>query len=243
VNVEETRTWLDRLYIDAPGAGLTAEHRKKAVEIAAICAEMALALERIGRRSEITIVDAAAGKGYVGLAAATLCAKALRPAHVILVDRNPDRLASADHAARRLGPGGVRFTFRVGDVNDAAVWQEMPALVVALHACGTAADAILAAAVAARARRLLVVPCCTPALERPSAELMGIPRHAAVRRAFLEALVAAERTLRLEAAGYATEVVPFVAPTVTPYNLVWRARRVGEPGRMRAAAERLARLS
>jgi hypothetical protein len=87
-----------------------------------------------------------------------------------------------------------------------------------------------------------LVPCCTPAAERPAAEALGIPRHAPVRRAFLESLVAAERTLRLEAAGYETEVVPFVPPTVTPYNLVWRSRRVGEPGRMRAAAERLTRL-
>ena len=52
----------------------------------------------------------------------------------------------------------------------------------------------------------------------------------------------AERTLRLEAAGYATEVVPFVPPTVTPHNLLWRARRVGEPRAMADAAERLERL-
>jgi short-subunit dehydrogenase involved in D-alanine esterification of teichoic acids len=55
-------------------------------------------------------------------------------------------------------------------------------------------------------------------------------------------MVDAERTLRLEAAGYETEVVELVPPTVTPHNLVWRARRVGEPGRMARAAEALARL-
>jgi hypothetical protein len=33
--------------------------------------------------------------------------------------------------------------------------------------------------------------------------------------------------------------VPFVAPTVTPHNLLFRARRVMEPRRMAAARTRL----
>jgi threonine dehydrogenase-like Zn-dependent dehydrogenase len=242
VTVAEARAWLERLYIDAPGAALRKEDAKKAVELAALAGEIALALAHTRARGEITVVDAAAGKGYVGLLCAALCARAGRPAHVVLVERDEGRLASAQVAAQRLDAPGVRFAFRAGDVGDAALWPEAPSLAVALHACGAAADAVLGAAVAVRARRLVVVPCCTPAAERPAAETLGIPRHAPVRRAFLEALVAAERTLRLEAAGYATEVVAFVAPTVTPYNLAWRARRVGEPGRARAAAERLTRL-
>jgi len=34
-----------------------------------------------------------------------------------------------------------------------------------------------------------------------------------------------------------------VPPTLTPHNLLWRARRVGEPRRMAAAAANLARFS
>ena len=48
-------------------------------------------------------------------------------------------------------------------------------------------------------------------------------------------MVDADRTWVLEAAGYQTEVVEFVGPTVTPHNLLWRARRVLEPVRMAAA--------
>jgi hypothetical protein len=55
-------------------------------------------------------------------------------------------------------------------------------------------------------------------------------------------MVDSERTLALEAAGYETTVVPFVPPTVTPHNLLWRARRVGEPRHMAAAAEKLERM-
>jgi hypothetical protein len=188
------------------------------------------------------VVDAAAGKGYAGLAAATLVSRSARRARVVLLERDARRLEAAGRAAEKLRPTGVTVELRLGDAGDPGLWPEAPSLVLALHACGAATDAVLDAAVRARATRLFVVPCCTPAEERPATERLGIPRHALVRRAFLEALCAAERTLRLEASGYATEVVAFVPPTVTPYHLGWRARRVGEPGRMREAAQALARL-
>jgi hypothetical protein len=129
-------------------------------------------------------------------------------------------------------------------VGDPRWWPDEPDVVIALHACGAVSDTVIDRAIAVRARRLLVVPCCTgnAASADLAARTLGIPSHAGVRRAFVEAIVAAERTLRLEAAGWETEVVPFVSPTVTPYHLLWRARRVGEPRRMANAAEDLARL-
>jgi len=144
---------------------------------------------------------------------------------------------------------GVTFTWGAGDAGDAALWPDEPDVVVALHACGEASDLIIDQAVAVRARHILVAPCCVadtlPAARRAvaRADSMGLPPQAGVRRRFIESLVDAERTLRLEAAGWETLVVPFVAPTVTPHNLIIRARRVGEPERMRVAAERLARLT
>jgi hypothetical protein len=134
------------------------------------------------------------------------------------------------------------------DVADPAAWPTEPDLVVALHACGPASDVIIDQSLAVQARTLLLVPCCTSkdvpsaALAQLRAEQLGLPRHAEVRRRFIQSIVDAERTLRLEAAGWQTTVVSFVAPTVTPHNLLWRAERVGEPGRMAEAVDRLARL-
>jgi len=64
-----------------------------------------------------------------------------------------------------------------------------------------------------------------------------------LRRRVLCALVDVERALRLEAAGFETHVEEFVAPTVTPHNLLLCARRTGSAARMARAAERLAGLS
>ncbi|WP_044252584.1 methyltransferase, partial [Chondromyces apiculatus] len=145
-------------------------------------------------------------------------------------------------------PPAPSITVSQGDVADLTLWPSDPDLVVALHACGPASDRILDLAVARRARWLFLVPCCyagavpfSPTAEA-RADALGVPRHAEVRRRLITGLIDAERTLRLEAAGYETTVVPFVPPTVTPHNLLWRARRVAEPRRMAEAASRLAKL-
>jgi len=252
-NVSDVEAWLDRLYVAAAGATLRAEERKKARELTGLLDEVARAVRGCGRRdAELTLVDAAAGKAYVGLLAAPLVLAPLgRRARVLLIERDAARVAAARQAAASLGAAagaGVRFEAVLGDVADASLWPAAPDVVVALHACGEASDHVIERATAARARHVLLAPCCIAdaipaarrALER--ADAMGLPRHAAVRRRFVQAMVDAERTLRLEAAGYETVVTPFAPPTVTPHGLLWRARRVGEPVRMRAAAADLARL-
>jgi len=241
MSVDEIEALLFRLYIDADGAKLRKEDKKKALELAGLVAELKLSAGRLARSGELVLVDAAAGKGYVAVLSATV----LAPAHVILIERDPRRLALAEEAAVRSASPGVRFSFHSGDVADPTLWPTRPDIVIALHACGRAADAILDAGVAASARLILLVPCCTPTEARHDrqAEEIGIPRHAAVRRAFLDTMLAAERTLRLEGAGYHTEIVAFVPPTVTPHNLLWRARRIGDPNRMHKARTQLSRLA
>lgn len=237
----EVEDLLDRLYIAAEGAGLRLEDRRKAPEVAALLEEVERAASRMSRRSPLLLVDAAAGKSYVGLLAARLVFESSgRGASVITIERDPLRVDAARRAAERLG-ARIPVECRTGAVEEAAAWPQRPSIVTALHACGAAADAVLDGAVASGARTLLLVPCCTSAAVAASnpasahAEALGIPPAAPVRRRFIQSVIDAERTLRLEAAGYETEVVEFVAPTVTPHNLLWRARLVKEPRRMAAA--------
>jgi hypothetical protein len=240
---------LHRLYIGAPGTSLRKEDRKKCAELVGLLAEIEHALAGSKSSRPLRLVDAAAGKAYVGLLAAEffLAARPLR-SHILMIEREPGRAAACRQAVAQVRAPQVDFTVAAADVADEAAWPSEPDLVVALHACGSAADTILERAIASRARHILVVPCCTSeavaAVELASlrAEALGLPRHAEVRRRFIQAMVDAQRTLRLEAAGYETNVVAFVAPTQTPHNLLWRARRVGEPVRMADAARRLQRF-
>jgi hypothetical protein len=248
VRLNDVEHWLDRLYIHAEGAGLRDEDRKKAREVSAMLDEIERAARRFSRRAPLLLVDAAAGKSYVGLLAAKLVFEPMGiAATVITIERDAGRAEIAREAAARLGTS-IPIECRAADVNETEAWPAEPSIVTALHACGPAADQIIERAVASRARELLLVPCCTSrgvdaaVRAEASAAAFGIPRHAPVRRRFIQAMVDAERTWRLEAAGYETEVVEFVGATVTPHNLLWRARRVGEPTRMAAARAALERL-
>ncbi|HEX7597239.1 MAG TPA: methyltransferase [Polyangia bacterium] len=240
---------IHRLFINAPATNLRDEDRRKSDEMAGLLLELAAAVARRTAKEELVLVDAAAGKSTVGLLAAELIlAPAGRPARVTVIEREAGRVAACREALTRLRAPGVTVEIAAADVSDPSAWPAQPDVVVALHACGPASDAIIDRSVATQARSLLLVPCCTSRLVSSNelairqADRVGIPRHAEVRRRFIQSIVDAERTLRLEAAGWQTTVVSFVPPTVTPHNLLWRADHVGEPGRMAEAAARLARL-
>ena len=247
--IAEVERWLDLLYIAAEGASLRKEDRRKALEVAGMLLEIERAASRFSRKSPLVLVDAAAGKSYLGLLAVELI---LEPAGhrttVLAIEKDPRRTEMSRRAAARLSTSAI-IDCRTADVADPAVWPDRPSIVAALHACGPAADSIIDRTIACEARMLLLVPCCTSkvvaaaAWARNEAERRAIPRQAPVRRRFIQALVDAERTWRLEAAGYQTDVVEFVGATVTPHNLLWRSWRVHESKRMASAGRMLALLT
>ena len=233
----EIELLLHQAYVAAEGTGLREEERKKAVEVGAFLAELA----RARRRGHL--VDAAAGKAYLGVLAARL----LGYERVTVLEREADRVCAGREAARRLGVG-QRVEVVQADVADRGCWPASFDLVAALHACGPASDHVIDAAIALQAKWLLLVPCCYgarvpfAAQAEARADALGMAHYPEVRRRLVAALVDAERTLKLEAAGWQTTVASFVAPTVTAHHLLWRARRTREPARMekaRAARERL----
>jgi hypothetical protein len=245
-DVEE---WLQRLFIAAEGAGLRREDRRKAIEVAAMLEEIERAALCFSRRSRLLLVDAAAGKSYVGLLAARLILPACTShARVVMIECDSRRVQASRQAMERLDTD-TPVECREATVETSEAWPSRPSIITALHACGRAADVIVNQTIACGARTLLLVPCCTSNavtasdLAHARAKALGIPRHAPVRRRFFQAVIDAERTWRLEAAGYETEVVEFVAPTVTPHNLLWRARLVGEPHRIETAKSALANLT
>ena len=249
-SLAELRVFIRRLYIPDPTASLRVEEEKKCLELAGFLGEVhRLIAGRGGRARALTVVDAAAGKGYLGVAIASLagprCGRLVR---VRFIEREPSRLDAIRSACDAGGIDPALTDFIQADASDERAWQEAPDLAVALHACGEATDQVIRQATRRRARHILVAPCCVaswlPAARRAEdlALATGLPRHAEVRRRFVEACVLGERVLELEAAGWETVTVPFVAASVTPYNVLLRARRAGEPRRMHQAESALARF-
>lgn len=237
ISAADVEAKLLSMFIDAPGTSLRREELKKAVEVAALLNE----LDRLSR--EGVLVDVAAGKSYLGLLAVEL----LGFERLVVIEREEKRLADVRHAVTKLSRS-AQVELKLGDVGDRSLWPSSPAIVTALHACGPASDGVIDAAIASEAKWLLLVPCCYGAAipawsaARDRAEQLGLPSHSEVLKRFQQSWVDAERTLRLEAAGWETTVVPFVAPTVTPHNLLFRARRLKEPKRMAEGSARRLRM-
>lgn len=241
---------LSRGYLGGDGR-LREEDRQKVDELWPLLAEAERALRK---RGAVHVVDACAGKSAFGVLLAALVLQPRgQPFRITALERNP-RLAALFTAAGAALGVAAHVELRAADVSDPACWPDAPDLVVALHACGAASDAVMAQGARVAARRMLVVPCCYGAAARLAAHedgaqipgqrdatawasALSLPEHALVRRRFSQAIIDAERTLRLEAAGYQTEVIELFSPTVSPFCLCWRARRVAEPVRTQRAQQ------
>lgn len=237
--VDDVGACLHRLFIGEASAGLRKEDIQKAHELLPLLVQVA----RLMVKKPGVFVDACAGKSALGLVAAAMVLPTTWK--LVVIERDPKRVLAARRAAEQLGHEVVVVE---GDVHTTAIEKDAH-IVAALHACGPASDAVIDAAAAASARHILLVPCCYGA--HPANGDSGIsgqtaserfvdmlPRQGLVGRRFAQAMIDAERTLRLEEHGYDVDVVEFVAPTITPHNLLWRARRAGEPVRMSEAASR-----
>ncbi len=236
-SLEIVRATMRRLFIDAADVSLRKEDEQKSRELSGLLARLA------PLRRGAHLVDAAAGKASVGFIAAEL----LPLGRVTVLERDVTRVAACNAALKRM-VRRVVVDVRHGDLATHPLWPDSPDVVVALHACGGASDLVIEGAIRSQARRVFVAPCCyDERLLSPARSFAGAPGWLGVtdtllRRRVLSALVDLERTLRLEAAGFETQVQEFVAPTVTPHNLLICGRRTSSPVRMRRAQERLTDL-
>ena len=169
----EVESWLNRLYIAAEGASLRQEDKRKAIEVAAMLEEVQRAIARFSRRNSLVLTDAAAGKSYVGLLSAKLVLEPSgKPASVIAIECDPDRIEASRRAAASLDTS-ITIECRHARVEDESAWPFQPSIVTALHACGNASDTIIDRIIACRARMLLLVPCCTSKSVTASTQEIG----------------------------------------------------------------------
>jgi SAM-dependent methyltransferase len=185
------------------------------------------------------IVDLGCGNAYLTFAAHRwLTAVRRDPAVVLGVDSKTQSLIHNEDVAARLGVAGqVRFVQGlIGEVDVREVAGRRPDVVMALHACDTATDDALAAAVGADVPLVLAAPCChhdvaaqlkrgRPEDERPAYSLLL--RDGILRERFADTLTDALRAAALRLAGYRVDVVEFVESRHTPRNTLLRAVRTG----------------
>lgn len=224
---EVVEALLERLYLG--GGTPRDEERKKSREVVGILALVARAVKQPAPRGHARVlVDAAAGHGYVGLCAAAL----LGWRRVVAVERDPDRAARVRAAAAKLDVP-LELDVRVATLGAGEAMPDSADIVVALHACGPATDAVIEEATRRRARHIVCAPCCYGGAvagwdeARREAEVLGLHADAEVRGRYARARIDSARLLGLERAGYEAALVSFTAPTVSPHHLALVARRGG----------------
>jgi SAM-dependent methyltransferase len=189
----------------------------------------------------LRLVDVGCGKGHLTFAAWHLVANVLRrPVAALGVEARPELVEQANARAAAVGAQGLRFV--AGDIGTAP----LPAVdaLVALHACNTATDHAIRRGIEARAKLVVVAPCChqevRPQLGSP-APLGPVLRHGFMAERMAEWATDGLRALVLEWAGYKTKVVEFVSSEHTGKNVMIAGVRDDAPRTDAQRAEARAR--
>lgn len=179
----------------------------------------------LGNAPVLRIADLCCGKSYLSFAVYHYFSVLRgRTVEMVGVDLKADVIAFCEKTARELHFDGLHFICE----NVASFDPDFhPDLVLSLHACDTATDAVLSKAVAWNAPVILSTPCCQHELNHNlnCPELDFIARHSMLRQKFCEAATDALRLLLLEASGYTVSALELIDPDETPKNILLRGIR------------------
>lgn len=182
------------------------------------------------------LVDAGSGNAYLGFILYELFLKDVETGSLVSIEGRPELSARATERAQRLGFG--RMEFQTAHLAEAA-FPERFHLLTALHACDTATDDALVAAIQHNVDYVAVVPCCQaevaaqlkakPKEAQPS--MQSLFQHAWHRREFGSHLTNVIRALTLEAFGYQVTVTELTGWEHSLKNELILGRRVHRESR------------
>jgi len=192
--------------------------------------------------TELVLADMGCGKGYLTFGAWQLFRRQMGlPFRIIGIERRPELVAATAALALRTRAEGLEFI--AGTISSVSL-PKADAL-IALHACDTATDEAIRRGIDLGAQLIVVAPCChqeaRPQLGRPE-PLAPLLDHGLLAGRFAEWLTDGLRALHLEAAGYQTKMIEFIASEHTPKNLMIAAVRRRDPRPRPQVHEQIRRL-
>jgi len=173
----------------------------------------------------LRVVDFGCGKSYLTFALHHL----LTVVHdydvqITGLDREPSVVETCSRVADKLNCRGLEF--QAGEISRYTEADRVD-LAVSLHACDTATDDAIAAAVGWDARVILAVPCCqhelAPVIQ--NAAFDAVLEHGILKERFAALVTDALRAAALEVCGYETSVIEFIDMEHTAKNVLLRATR------------------
>ena len=185
-------------------------------------------LPQLPASGPIHIVDFGCGKSYLTFALHHLLTTIHeREVSLVGLDVKSDVIEDCSRIAKSLNCAGLEF--HIGRIESFTPSQHVH-LAVSLHACDTATDDALAAAMRWETDAILAVPCCQhevcQAIHRQT--LPGLTEYGILKERFASLATDALRAQFLELHGYKTQVLEFIETEHTPKNLLIRAVRRSE---------------
>ena len=182
-------------------------------------------LPQLPASGPIHIVDFGCGKSYLTFALHHLLT-AIHEREVSLVglDVKADVIEDCSRIAKTLKCDGLEF--HIGRIENFTPTKHVH-LAVSLHACDTATDDALAAALRWECDAILAVPCCQHEVCQTIGRqtLPGLTEYGILKERFASLATDALRAQFLELHGYRTQVLEFIETEHTPKNLLIRAVR------------------
>lgn len=185
-------------------------------------------LKELDSKETINIMDCACGKSYLTFVLNYYIKEVMKKnCHFIGIDYQDHVIKSSKERAERLGYKNMEFI-----KEDLKVYmpEKRIDMVVSLHACDTATDFAISAGIRAKAKSLIVVPCCHKELinQIDSKDLKPLYKHNIFRAKLNDTLTDSLRCLFIESYGYEVSPLEYISPLDTPKNLMIRAVKTQE---------------
>lgn len=234
---DQSPALLKELHLLTREGNLNADALRKLKQVNHLVGLLRPALEDVfARFGDPVVVDAGSGNSYLGFVLYELFFKGAEKGRLVSIESRPDLVARSRERAARLGY--TRMEFVEGTLENAAFPERIHVL-TALHACDTATDDALIAALKHNADHVAVVPCCQAEVaqqlkthkaevDAPVAALFEHPWH---RREFGSHLTNVIRALTLEAFGYQVTVTELTGLEHSLKNELILGRRVQKENR------------
>ncbi len=166
------------------------------------------------------IVDMGAGKGYLSFALYDHLSNNLDiDLSLEAIELREHLVRNGNELARAVGFDGL--VFKEGAIENTPL-KDID-MVIALHACDTATDDAIFRGIKSGAEVIVCSPCCHKQVRKQmeaNEALSVITKHGILKERQAEIVTDTIRALMLEAYGYQTRVMEFIATDHTPKNLL-----------------------
>jgi hypothetical protein len=228
---DQSSELLQELHLLTRTGDLNADALRKLKQVNHLVQLVQPALDDIWSRfAEPVVVDAASGNAYFGFVLYQLFYKPTQKGRLYSIESRPELAARAAERAQRLGFDRMEFQ---SATLERATYPPRIHLMIALHACDTATDDALLAAIAHQSDYIAVVPCCQAEVaqqlkqaEKGDSAVAALYQHPWHRREFGSHLTNVIRVLALESLGYQVTVTELTGWEHSLKNELILARRI-----------------